>query len=75
MSIWYAGSVKLMPDRKLREIDLQPCRWLQLALPGWRLVSLLFLYGVSFTDPVMIIMRRLKSILDLPATMRFASIT
>ena len=41
-----------MPHRKWREIDLQPCCWLQLALPGWCLVSLLFLYGVSFTDPV-----------------------
>ena len=40
-----------MPHMKWREIDLQPCCWLQLALPGWCLVSLLFLYGVSFSDP------------------------
>ena len=47
------GSVKEMPHRKWKEIDLQPCCWPQLTLPGWCLVSLLFLYGISFTDPVL----------------------
>ena len=37
------GSVNEMPHKKWREIDLQPSCWLQLALPGWCLVSLLFL--------------------------------
>ena len=46
------GSVNETSHRKWREIDLQPCCWLQLALPGWCLVSLLFLCGVSLTDPV-----------------------
>ena len=46
------GSVNETPHRKWREIDLQlPC-WLQLTLLGWCLASLPFLYGVSFTDPV-----------------------
>ena len=35
-----------------QEIHLQPCYGLQLAQPGWCLVSLLFLYGISFTGPV-----------------------
>ena len=38
--------------RKWREIDLQPSCWLQLALPGWCLVSLHFLQDVSLTTPV-----------------------
>ena len=42
----------MAPFRKWGEIDLKPCCWLQLVLPGWCLVSLLFLLGVSFTDPV-----------------------
>ena len=37
------GSGNETPHRKWREIDLQPSCWLQLALPGWCLVSLLFL--------------------------------
>ena len=41
-----------MPHRKWREIDLQPCSWLQLALSGWCLFSLFFWGSVSLTDPV-----------------------
>ena len=37
------GSVNETPHRKWREIDPQPSCWLQLALPGSCLVSLLFL--------------------------------
>ena len=47
-SIWdrmfqTTGSGNETPHRKWGEIDLQPSCWLQLALPGWCLVSLLFL--------------------------------
>ena len=48
----YTGSVKLTPHGKWREIDLQPSCWMQLALLGWCYVSLHFLWGVYFTDPV-----------------------
>ena len=37
------GVVRETPYRKYRKIDLQPSCWLQLALPGWCLVSLPFL--------------------------------
>ena len=48
-------SVKETPHRKWGEIDLRPCCWLHLALPGWCLFSPLFLRGgggVSSTNPV-----------------------
>ena len=54
-SKYTTGYVNEMPHRKWREIDLQPCCWLQLALPGWCLFSPLFLGGVSLTDPVDVI--------------------
>ena len=39
----------------LRGIGLELCHWLQLALPGWRSVSLPFLIHVSLTSPVELI--------------------
>ena len=36
---------------------------LQLALPGWCLVSLLFLYGVSVSDPVHVILHVVFTVL------------
>ena len=46
------GVVRETPHRKQREIDLQPSSCPQLNLPGWCLVSIPFLWGISLTTPV-----------------------